>query len=107
MKMITLFLPEKYLEMLDTLVAENLYPNRSEALRIATHKFITESVLMLKTIQAHNATAAASASATAAATATLSPGKKSETSILDETLGDGIPGSKAKGDPFDVLLESS
>ena len=51
MKMITLFLPEKYLEMLDTLVSENLYPNRSEALRIATFKFLHESVDMLKACQ--------------------------------------------------------
>jgi len=55
MKMITLFLPEKYLEMLDTLVAENLYPNRSEALRIATFKFLHESVAMLKAIPARSA----------------------------------------------------
>ncbi len=30
--------------MLDTLVATNLYPNRSEALRMATWKFLHESV---------------------------------------------------------------
>ena len=48
MRMITLFLPEKYLEMLDSLVASNMYPNRSEALRMAAWKFIHESVSMLK-----------------------------------------------------------
>ncbi len=52
MKMITLFLPEKYLEMLDTLVASNLYPNRSEALRMATWKFLHESVAMLRAVPA-------------------------------------------------------
>jgi Arc/MetJ-type ribon-helix-helix transcriptional regulator len=52
MKMITLFMPEKYLEMLDVLVANNLYPNRSEALRMATWKFIGESVSLMKAVPA-------------------------------------------------------
>ncbi|MFX0098949.1 MAG: ribbon-helix-helix domain-containing protein [Candidatus Hodarchaeota archaeon] len=50
MKMITLFLPEKYLEMFDTLVATGMYPNRSEALRMAAWKFLHESVRILKSI---------------------------------------------------------
>jgi len=99
--MITLFLPEKYLEMLDTLVAENLYPNRSEALRIATHKFITESVLMLKSIETHEASGAAKP------LAAKSREKKSDASIMDETLDDSPAATKAKGDPFDELLETS
>ena len=50
MRMITLFMPEKYLEMLDVLVANNLYPNRSEALRMATWKFLDESVSLMKSV---------------------------------------------------------
>src|SRR5271157_5542042 len=50
MKMITLFMPEKYLEMLDVLVSNNLYPNRSEALRMATWKFLDESVSLMRSV---------------------------------------------------------
>ena len=52
MKMITLFMPEKYLEMLDVLVSNNLYPNRSEALRMATWKFLDESVSLMRSVPA-------------------------------------------------------
>lgn len=48
MKMITLFLPLKYLELLDGLVASGMYPNRSEALRMATWKFLQDNVSLLK-----------------------------------------------------------
>ncbi|MHA1683979.1 MAG: ribbon-helix-helix domain-containing protein [Promethearchaeota archaeon] len=47
MRMITLFLPEKYLEMLDALVASNMYPNRSEALRMATWKFLQDNISLM------------------------------------------------------------
>lgn len=47
MKMITLFLPEKYIEIVDMLVANNLYPNRSEALRTATWDMINKSIHVL------------------------------------------------------------
>ncbi len=86
MKMITLFLPEKYLEMLDTLVAANMYPNRSEALRMATWKFLHESVNLLKTI----------APSTAA-------DDKQEADPIDEAIGD--LDADAKGDPFDELTK--
>ena len=35
MKLVTLHIPEQYVEGLERLVANNLYPNRSEAIRIA------------------------------------------------------------------------
>ncbi|HME55035.1 MAG TPA: ribbon-helix-helix domain-containing protein [Candidatus Lokiarchaeia archaeon] len=104
MKMITLFLPEKYLEMLDTLVAENLYPNRSEAIRIATFKFLHESVDMLKAIPARS---------------TPSEGAKKNNAIpIDEIIQDlgtspGMAKSiksnanvEEKTDPFDELVGS-
>jgi Arc/MetJ-type ribon-helix-helix transcriptional regulator len=34
-KIITLHLPEPYLKALDTLIAQNYYPNRAELIRIA------------------------------------------------------------------------
>ena len=71
MKMITLFLPEKYLEMLDHLVTSNLYPNRSEALRVATWKFISESVSLLKGFERSS-----------------SETPSSDLSILDEVMGE-------------------
>ncbi|MGQ4912029.1 MAG: ribbon-helix-helix domain-containing protein [Candidatus Thorarchaeota archaeon] len=35
MKLVTLHIPEQYVEGLERLVSNNLYPNRSEAIRIA------------------------------------------------------------------------
>jgi len=35
MKLITVHIPEAYLEAIDQLVAEDIYPNRSEVIRIA------------------------------------------------------------------------
>ncbi|UYP46445.1 hypothetical protein NEF87_002730 [Candidatus Lokiarchaeum ossiferum] len=40
MKLITLNLPEPYLEGLEKLVQEELYPNRSEAIRHAVRDLI-------------------------------------------------------------------
>ena len=108
--MITLFLPEKYLEMLDTLVAENLYPNRSEALRIATFKFLHESVDMLKAIPARSEPKLNT--------------KKDEPSPIDTIIADidekstkkappraiskqvAIPEQSGDSDPFDELVGS-
>jgi len=42
MKLVTVHLPEKFLEALDTLVAEGRYPNRSEIIRIAIREFLRE-----------------------------------------------------------------
>lgn len=44
MKVITLNVPETYLKALDQLVAEKLYPNRAEAIRIAIRDMISEEV---------------------------------------------------------------
>ncbi len=113
MKMITLFLPEKYLEMLDTLVASNLYPNRSEALRMATWKFLHESVDMLKVSAATTVARAKSAASAkkepAPATASTSDSKPAAPgpADLDEIL-DGIDGGKAASttgaDPFEEIV---
>jgi Arc/MetJ-type ribon-helix-helix transcriptional regulator len=116
MKMITLFLPEKHLEMLDTLVASNLYPNRSEALRMATWKFLHESVAMLRAVPANASSttprAKHLASAKKEATPAMSPmiEDKPDTpgsADLDEILGE-IDGNKTANatdaDPFDEIV---
>ncbi|MEX2681326.1 MAG: ribbon-helix-helix domain-containing protein [Candidatus Sigynarchaeota archaeon] len=113
MKMITLFLPEKYLEMLDTLVASNLYPNRSEALRMATWKFLHESVAMLKAVPATTASRSkqpvANAKNEPAPTSTpesilASPADLDE--ILDEIDSDKATATEGdpKVDPFDEIV---
>ena len=45
MKMLTVYIPEKYLETLDLLVSEDLFPNRSEAVRIAIRDMIQKEIL--------------------------------------------------------------
>lgn len=40
MKLITLYLPEPYIKMLDQLVNEKYYPNRAEAIRVAIRDLI-------------------------------------------------------------------
>jgi antitoxin ParD1/3/4 len=42
MKLITLYLPEHYINTLDELVAEHIYPNRAEAIRIAIRDLLRE-----------------------------------------------------------------
>ena len=109
MKMITLFLPEKYLEMLDTLVASNLYPNRSEALRMATWKFLHESVAMLRAIPASiTPRVKHPASAKSEPAPTLVPEvRPTSPPDIDEILNE-IDGGKATGapdaDPFDEIV---
>lgn len=44
MKLITLYVPETYLKLLDQLVGERFYPNRAEAIRIAIRDLINEEV---------------------------------------------------------------
>ncbi len=44
MKLITVHIPEKFLEALDELVAEGRYPNRSEIIRIAIRDFLREEL---------------------------------------------------------------
>jgi Arc/MetJ-type ribon-helix-helix transcriptional regulator len=44
MKLITLYLPEPYIEALDQLVNERFYPNRAEAIRVAIRDLIRSEV---------------------------------------------------------------
>jgi len=41
LKLITLHLPEPYIEALDNLVKEKYYPNRAEAIRTAVRDLLT------------------------------------------------------------------
>ena len=40
MKLITLNLPERYIDGLEALVRDDIYPNRSEAIRLAVRDFL-------------------------------------------------------------------
>ena len=42
MKVVTVHLPEVYLDVIDELVRRKLYPNRAEAIRTAVRDFIME-----------------------------------------------------------------
>jgi Arc/MetJ-type ribon-helix-helix transcriptional regulator len=44
MKLITLYLPEKYIHDLDQLVTERFYPNRAEAIRAAVRDLLSSEV---------------------------------------------------------------
>jgi len=44
MKLITLHLPEPYIDALDTLVDDKYYPNRAEAIRVAIRDLLTLEV---------------------------------------------------------------
>ena len=46
MKMITVYIPEAYLESLDLLVIEERFPNRSEAIRTAIRDLIRDEMLL-------------------------------------------------------------
>lgn len=48
MKMISLMLSEPYIAMLDDLVREELYPNRSEAIRMAIRDMFDKDKLILQ-----------------------------------------------------------
>jgi len=49
MHLITVHLPEAYLEGLDSLVSERIYPNRSEAIRVAVRDLLkNELTIFLK-----------------------------------------------------------
>ena len=43
-KLITLYLPEPYIHALDSLVDENFYPNRAEAIRVAIKDMLSIEV---------------------------------------------------------------
>lgn len=48
MKIITINLPEKYLQAIQILNDMGVYPSRSEAIRIALHQFLTNELKMFK-----------------------------------------------------------
>lgn len=50
MKMITLYLPEPYIEALNQLVNEKFYPNRAEAIRVAIRDLINDEVWRRKVV---------------------------------------------------------
>jgi Arc/MetJ-type ribon-helix-helix transcriptional regulator len=41
MKLITIYLPEPYLEALDELVSQRYYPHRAEAIRVAVRDLVS------------------------------------------------------------------
>ena len=43
MRLITLLMPEPFLKLLDELVQERKYPNRSEAIRLAVKDLLREA----------------------------------------------------------------
>ncbi|HDD40183.1 MAG: ribbon-helix-helix protein, CopG family [Thaumarchaeota archaeon] len=45
MKVVTVHLPEVYIEAIDQLVKKKLYPNRAEAIRMAVRDFIMEEAV--------------------------------------------------------------
>ena len=44
MRLITLYVPETYLQALNKLVDEKFYPNRAEAIRVAIRDLINEEL---------------------------------------------------------------
>ncbi|TXT65187.1 MAG: hypothetical protein BAJALOKI1v1_460022 [Promethearchaeota archaeon] len=48
MKIITINLPEKYLEAIQILNDLDIYPSRSEAIRIALHNFLSDELKMFQ-----------------------------------------------------------
>ena len=50
MKLITLYLPEPYIEALDQLVNEKFYPNRAEAIRVAIRDLIDNELWRRKRV---------------------------------------------------------
>ncbi len=50
LKLITLYLPEPYIKMLDQLVNEKYYPNRAEAIRVAIRDLLNEEVIRRKRV---------------------------------------------------------
>ena len=50
MKIVTVFLPEEYLSILEKLVEQGRFPNRSEAIRVAVRDLIkTEYQISIRT----------------------------------------------------------
>lgn len=51
MKIITINLPEKYLQAIQILNDMGVYPSRSEAIRMALHQFLTNELKMFKDLE--------------------------------------------------------
>jgi Arc/MetJ-type ribon-helix-helix transcriptional regulator len=51
MKMLTVFIPESYIEFLDLLVVNERFPSRSEAIRSAIRDLVKQEFLFSKVIQ--------------------------------------------------------
>lgn len=47
LKLITLHVPEQYISGIETLVNENMYPNRSEAIRVAIRDLLKNELTFL------------------------------------------------------------
>jgi len=45
-KVVTVHLPEVYIEAIDELVRRRIYPNRAEAIRMAVRDFIREEAVI-------------------------------------------------------------
>ena len=48
MRMITLYLPELHIKVLDDLVRSKYYPNRSEAIRAAVRDLINREYILIR-----------------------------------------------------------
>ena len=48
--MLSVFIPESYIESLDILVSDELFPNRSEAIRTAIRDLIRNELILKDTI---------------------------------------------------------
>jgi Arc/MetJ-type ribon-helix-helix transcriptional regulator len=53
MKLISVNLPETYLEILEILVAEGKFPNRSEAIRVGIRDLIKTEYLLEENLKKH------------------------------------------------------
>lgn len=53
MKLISVNIPETYLEILEIMVADNKFPNRSEAIRIGVRDLIKNEFLLEKSLKHH------------------------------------------------------
>ena len=51
MKIVSVHLPEAYVEAIDELVKAKLYPNRAEAIRMAVRDFVRREHTLLATLQ--------------------------------------------------------
>lgn len=54
MKIITINLPEKYLDAIQVLMDMNVYPSRSEAVRTALNDFLTNELKMTLDLDPEN-----------------------------------------------------